>query len=219
MSVSSLTALPADFAFREVTTPSSPADGRALETIHKLLQDRQSERFAVHDGDLSTDEATAEPTVPAKRLMLLGIMSGNEDRRRVLRCPWARSPAVLREIRVLFVVGKKQPMQTEWELGPAESMELRVNISEGVRVWQAAKAGLTRKTQSFTGTFSTYFKQATFLRFAATQPEPLIGRADDDVFISPHMLLAYARVLRRMPQPFAAGTEPQFGRCYHHEAR
>ena len=35
---------------------------------------------------------------------------------------------------VLFVVGVTQPLQSEWELAPAETMELRVNISEGVRV-------------------------------------------------------------------------------------
>lgn len=202
-----LRALPTDFSFREVTVPAAAAvsqtDGRALEQIHKQLQEHGGERFAVHSGAMMIDEPVAPSAHP---LMLLGIMSGNADRRSVLRCAWMRSPAVHRDIRVLFVVGKQQRMQSEWELGPADKMELRVNISEGVRVWKAAQFGQSQKAQSFTGTFSTYFKQATFLRFAASQPEPLIGRADDDVFISPHMLLAYATLLRHLPQPFYGGV-------------
>jgi len=124
----------------------------------------------------------------------------------VLRCEWKRYPDLLQRIRVLFVVGAQQPLRSEWELGPSDSMELRVNISEGVRVWKPPNDGTVRSSKSFTGTFSTYFKQATFLRYAATQPEPLIGRADDDVFISPHMLLAYATVLHRMPEPLYGGV-------------
>ena len=66
--------------------------------------------------------------------------------------------------------------------------------------------GGPRQHQSFTGTFSTYFKQAAFLRFAATQPEPLIARADDDAFISPHMLVAYAHLLSKLQQPIYGGV-------------
>ena len=73
-------------------------------------------------------------------------------------------------MRVLFVVGTSRPLRNAWELAPAESMELRVNISEGVRVWRAPRVGgMPQRHQSFTGTFSTYFKQVAFLRFAATQ--------------------------------------------------
>jgi hypothetical protein len=190
------------FAFREVTDPkASSTDGRALEQMHKLLQAQEPERFAVRGGALATDEPPS--TTP---LLLLGIMSGNEERRRMLRCTWTRSSGALRRIRTLFVVGVQQPLQSQWEEA-SQVMELRVNISEGVRVWRPPQTnGPQRKHQAFTGTFSTYFKQAAFLQYAATQPEPLIGRADDDVFISPHMLLAYATLLQRSPHPFYGGV-------------
>ena len=198
-------ALPTDFGFRGLTveTAKASSDGRALEQIHKLLQAHPAEPFALHGGALLLN--AADPAMSEKPLMLLGIMSGNEGRRRVMRCAWGRSPELARHMRVLFVVGTPRPLQREWELSQTDAMELRVNVSEGLRVWRAPQAD-ARKHQSFTGTFSTYFKQVTFLRFAALQPEPLIGRADDDVFISPHTLLAYAMVLRHMPHPIYGGV-------------
>ena len=46
-----------------------------------------------------------------------------------------------------------------------------------------------------TGTLTTYWKLAAFLRYAAAQPEPMIGRSDDDVLISPWMLIAHTQWL------------------------
>jgi hypothetical protein len=200
-----MSSLPSGYAFHDVARSTQPqGDGRALEQIHKLLQVQPSDRFAVRDGTLSTESTSAKP------LLLLGIMSGNEGRRRLLRCSWSRTPEAIRlQVRVLFVVGSSRALASEWELNPdPASMELRANISEGVRVWKPRLATLeaARKHQSFTGTFSTYFKQAVFLRFAASQPEPLIGRADDDAFISPHMLLAYATILHQLGHPVYAGV-------------
>jgi len=52
-----------------------------------------------------------------------------------------------------------------------------------------------------TGSVTTYWKLAAFFRYAAAQPEPMIGRGDDDVFISPRMLLAHVSALLRLPPP------------------
>lgn len=190
------------WAFREVSATLESTEGasdfRTLEQIHKLLQAQPVERFAVRNTALAAAASSSAPT------MLLGIMSGNEVRRRVLRCTWtSRVQGAQRAIRVLFVVGSASPLSAEWELAPPEAMELRVNVSEGVRLF---RGGHKPRTGWFTGTFSTYLKQASFLRFAATQPEPLVGRADDDAFISPHMLLAYATLLSRLQQPFYGGV-------------
>lgn len=203
--------VPVDYGFRDVTAPDSAfSEGRALEQIHKLLQAEPGERFAVRNSALSVAGSRA-----AGPLMILGIMSGHEGRRRVLRCTWGRAPEVRKYLRVLFVVGSMEPLKSEWEFEPAQQVSdpgsiarLRVNISEGVRVWKARPGSrqADRKHQSFTGTFSTYFKQAAFLRFAATQPEPLIGRADDDAFISPHMLLSYAHLLSTLKHPLYGGV-------------
>jgi len=46
-----------------------------------------------------------------------------------------------------------------------------------------------------TGSITTYWKLVAWLRYAAVQPEPMVGRADDDVFISPRMLVAHTRLL------------------------
>lgn len=188
-------------AFREVTVPDTGvSSGRALEQIHKTLQAQVKGQLGIRNATVTTMGQAPQS------LMLLGIMSGNPARRRLLRCMWSRAIEVHGTVRVLFVVGSSTPLSTEWELS-AQEMELRVNISEGVRVWRPPeRPGASRRHQSLTGTFSTYFKQATFLRFAASQPEPLVGRADDDAFISPHMLLAYANILSTLPHPFYAGV-------------
>lgn len=44
------------------------------------------------------------------------------------------------------------------------------------------------------------------LQYAATQPEPMIGRADDDIFLSPRMLLAHVHML--LHTPTIVGTHP-----------
>lgn len=205
-------AVPADFSFREIDVPdSASSEGRALEQIHKVLQAEPSERFAVRNSALSVAMAPSGSQLP---LMLLGIMSGHESRRRLLSCSWGRVPELQTQLRVLFAIGSPDPLPTEWEFVPASTSGLgsiallRVNISEGVRVWKAKEGTrqALRQHQSFTGTFSTYFKQAAFLRFAATQPEPLIARADDDAFISPHMLVAYAHLLSKLQQPIYGGV-------------
>lgn len=194
-------ALPVDFAFRQVASTGKPRqlEMNQLEVMHKLIPPKPRGRYAVHMGqELSVASATHAP------LLLLGIMSGHEARRALLHCSWARVSRSVTSIRVRFVVGSHQPLAAEWEHSP-ESMELRVNVSEGMRLWRRPDV-LKGKHQAFTGTFSTYQKQVAFLRFAATQPEPLVGRADDDAFISPHMVLAYATLLNRLPHAVYAGV-------------
>ena len=191
--------LPNDFTFREEST-ESPSISQ-LETMHKMLSPSPRTRVSLHNGAILLDAESLQREDP---LLLLGIMSGNSARRRMLRCHWLRAPRrILARMRVRFVVGLTHvTLRSEWEEEP-ESWELRVNVSEGVRLWRRPDL---RRHQAFTGTFSTYFKQAAFLRFAATQPEPMVGRADDDAFISPHMLLAYATLLNRMPYAAYAGV-------------
>ena len=50
-----------------------------------------------------------------------------------------------------------------------------------------------------TGSVTTYWKLVEWLKYASKQPEPMIARADDDVFISPRMLIAQARLLCMRP--------------------
>lgn len=189
--------LPVNFDFEEVTGVQTAIN--ELETIHRMLPAQPLHTYALHNGEIDTAQA-----LPAS-LMLLGIMSGNEARRDMLKCSWKRVPRIISQIRVRFVVGipaTNPPLSSEWE-EHADELELRVNVSEGQRLWRFANP---QRHQSYTGTFSTYIKQVSFLRFAASQQEPLIGRADDDAFISPHALLAYATILHRYSRPLYAGV-------------
>ena len=49
-----------------------------------------------------------------------------------------------------------------------------------------------------TGSYDAYAKIVAFLRYAATQPEPVVAKADDDVFAVPQMLRAVASQLARL---------------------
>ena len=194
------TSFTADFAFQALHGSPSASTINQLETMHSQLEQHRT-RFAVQHHELLVDGRAILPSP----LLLLGIMSGNDARRRLHRCHWARVPAtVLTRIHVRFVVGSAHALTAEWQHVP-EAMELRVNISEGVRIWKRRPGDAQRK-QAFTGTLSTYLKQAAFLRFAATYDAPLVGRADDDVFIAPRMLLAYATVLHHFPHAIYAGV-------------
>ena len=190
--------LSTDVNFRDVQSAGSSSINE-LETLQKVMLPSMRLRVAVRNSMMDDDE-------PPSSILLLGIMSGNEARRRMLHCHWSRVPAQIHErMRVRFVVGvdpSRSLVQTEW-IDEPQSWRLIVNVSEGKRLWTRPDI---RRHQSFTGTFSTYFKQAIFLRFAAAQPEPLVARADDDAFISPHMLFAYSKVLRRMPHAIYAGV-------------
>ena len=202
--------LPDSFGFKDVSGAGSTAsEGRALEAIHKFLQDSPATTFDVqHPATPPNVALVEEERSSSTPLMLLGIMSGNEARRRMVACSWRHAREVRPYIQVVFVVGTTQPLATEWQFvlrGPEQISELHVNASEGLRVWRPTEEQ-RRRHQSFTGTFTTYLKQATFLRFAVSQRVPLIGRADDDAFISPHALLAYAAVLQHMPEPFYGGV-------------
>ena len=126
-------------------------------------------------------------------MLLLGILSGSAPRREVLRCTWMRNPALAEGgVRILFVVGKLS----------AESSPdvLPVDVKEGA--FMRSKNDKANETRSFdpkklirTGSVTTYWKLVAWLRYATTAPEPMIARADDDVFISPRMLISHARLL------------------------
>ena len=119
----------------------------------------------------------------ADPLLLLGILSGSAPRREMLRCSWMRVDALTRNgVRVLFIVGKAN----------AEDRPdvLPVDVVEGAFMRSKGDAA-ANKTRTFdvkklirTGSVTTYWKLVEWLKYAATQPEPMVGRADDDVFIS-----------------------------------
>ena len=125
---------------------------------------------------------------------------GSSARRRaLLRCTWLKLGGGSAGLRVKFVVGHGRPLEDSADL-------LVVNVTEGERMRSDTDPRNCPAGKICTGSVATYWKLAAFLRYAATQPEPMIGRGDDDVLLSPPMLLAHASLLARLSQPVFAGV-------------
>lgn len=137
-------------------------------------------------------------------LVLLGVLSGSRLRRDALRCTWLR----VREpqVRVLFVVGRNATSGGS-AADAARRDVLSVPVREGLKL-AAPGAGGSRGAAMATGTLSGFMKLVHFLSHAGSQPEPIIGIADDDVFVQPRMLGWYAHALldELGGTPFYAGA-------------
>lgn len=95
--------------------------------------------------------------------------------------------------RILFLVGESTPKPkdiTSSDVLHVHVQEALQSYMEGNRTSRPGQRGGT-----LTATLTTYLKVARFLEHAAVSPEPMIARADDDTFLSLHMLEAYAGAL------------------------
>lgn len=135
-------------------------------------------------------------------LLLLGLMSGSATRRALIRCTWGQL-VDRTSVRMLFVVGE----------GASDAEADDTLVAQGVQ----DKAMIRGTNQGI----KAFLKMVAFLRFAArpmTRPEQwmrhgrqhpprVVAVADDDVFIQPTALLAYARELLASSdaEAFAAG--------------
>ncbi len=174
-----------------------------------------------HPSVLAREQPRAAAAVAAaaaarmRPLVLLGVLSGSRERRDLLRCTWMRpgharadtsAGVVVERVRMLFIVGRNAS-----EGGPDM---FEVDVAEGARMRAAGQERGRTVRGVKTGSITTYWKLAAWFKHAATQPEPFIGRADDDVFISPRMLAAHAMLLldRLGPAGRAAGRGAGRGR-------
>lgn len=131
-----------------------------------------------------------DPASLARPLLLIGLISGSMERRKLLRCTWGR---VLERmgggIRLRFLAGAAEPDAHRPDVLP-------VPVAEHVAIarppWQ--HVGLVR-ARNVVGSWTQYVKVVHFLRFAAEQPEPMVAKGDDDVFIQPRMAFATAWLL------------------------
>lgn len=125
--------------------------------------------------------------------VLLGVISGVFQRRQLQRCIWTCPPGMRR----LFVIGNQQPDKRYADVWT-------VNVEENI----AQKRSLDVTLYSETGSLSSSIKLWHFLLYASKQPEKLIARADDDVFIAPVALLRYATFLnQRLDRVYAGSFE------------
>ena len=174
----------------------APCGDGCLDKLVVSIKKEPPKSAPVRDGFMQNPAPkTAGAVVQAAPLVLLGLLSGNPTRRAMLRCTWMMVPKLDGQVRLLFVVGSNAPAEGATD-------ELRVNVTEGERMRahgqkEQAKFDPGKKVQ--TGSVTTYWKLAAFFQYAATQPEPMVGRGDDDVLISPRMLLAHAQLLLTLP--------------------
>eukprot|EP00966_Prymnesium_polylepis_P063359 1469844-Prymnesium_polylepis.1 len=110
--------------------------------------------------------------------VVVGLINGNEARRRLLGCTWMKlpRPPTMRGVWVLC----NATMPTRWY--QPEAATLLVRCSERMYMHTTRKG---KKPAVFTGTFTMYYKVIEFVLLAATQPEDIAVRVDDDAFVSP----------------------------------
>ena len=142
---------------------------------------------------LSTQNMTTSDDVRQQQpLLLLGLISGDADRRELLRCTWVRSLSAS-DVTLRFVVGngaRDERMADVLSVAVDEHRLLRTTSNKsGIK-----RAVFASKSSTYS-TYSSYVKLVHFLKFAASRAEPAIGIGDDDVFIQPKMLVAYLRLL------------------------
>ncbi|KAL1504241.1 hypothetical protein AB1Y20_010650 [Prymnesium parvum] len=178
---------------------SSRCGDGCLDRLVVSIKRSHAHKLALLDGELRlrADDAALLRRRPPRRaapppppILLLGLLSGSFPRRELLRCTWMRVPALRRAVRTLFIVGRAsaEPRADVLAVDVVEGERMRNYKQNHTTTYAVHKAVRT-------GTLTTYWKLTKFLQYAATQPEPMVGRADDDVLISPRMLVAYASVL------------------------
>ena len=178
-------------------------DLRPKNGISAATASSELDRAVARLSSLRAREARADlPGASHVRpLLLLGIFSGSTARRAALRCTWAAKLSARSEgtVRLLFVVGAAtgEPLGDLREQG---GDELRVPVLEGQKAHRADAHSQTKRGVAH-GTITKQLKVIAFLKWTAMQHVPLIGLADDDVFVSVPMLVAVARLLdERMRQ-------------------
>ena len=130
--------------------------------------------------------------------LLLGILSGSRERRAVLRCSWMR--IALPSVQILFIVGRNRSRSRRastflhGDTSQLHGDELRVPFPERV-VLLTPESKRGHADALVTGSVSGFFKLAYFLVYSTKQTAPMIAIGDDDVFVQPRMLAAYAHLL------------------------
>ena len=115
-------------------------------------------------------------------ILLLGIISVSQERRTLIRCTWATLLRTM-PVRLRFVLGVNA--------SDADAPDaLQVPVEERLLAASANRPGTRRSAGATYSSLSSFLKTFHFIKYAAQQPEPLVGLGDDDVFIQPHMLLA-----------------------------
>ena len=134
--------------------------------------------------------------------ILIGVINGHAERRAPFRCEFAQ--LLPSRGRLRFVVGSDHPAR-------AEETDLLVvpDVPEIIHYHNhnsgSGGEGSARRWEG-TGSMSSLLKLFFFLEWAARQPEQVIARVDDDVFVSLPALEAHAAALAPFGDYFYAGV-------------
>ena len=138
----------------------------------------------------------------APSILLLGIISVSPERRSLIRCTWGKALNRL-PTRLLFVVGLNAS-----DAGSSDTFQ--TPVEERLLAASSNRAKTRRASGATYSSLSSFLKTFHFIKFAALQPEPLVGLGDDDIFVQPHALVAQYVLVRGRPRalPFLLAHAP-----------
>ena len=165
---------------------------------------------ALDDSKAILDRAPWQALVQALRssatgigtTILIGVINGHAERRAPFRCEFAQ--LLPSRGRLRFVVGSDAPAR-------AEETDLLIvpEVPEFIHYHNhnggGGSEGSARRWEG-TGSMSSLLKLFFFLEWAAHQPEQVIARLDDDVFVSLLALEVHAAALAPFGDYFYAGV-------------
>lgn len=143
-----------------------------------LIEHGQLERAIAHAPSARLElSRNGSPSI-----LLLGIISVSAERRSLIRCTWAKALNLL-PTRLLFVVGLNAS-----DAGSADTFQ--TPVEERLLAASSHRAKTRRASGATYSSLSSFLKMYHFIKFAALQPEPLVGLGDDDIFVQPNALVA-----------------------------
>ena len=183
-----------------------PGRGPALEPLHRgasgfgggmVVEMRSS----AHD-ELDRSQGRRSPLLPMRRvaqpahdgtpLLLLGLISGQAARRALLRCTWVGALSSLPGVRAKFVIGLEQP-----DANRTDVLEVRVRENEALQ----GGGGSGRGMKPGAHTWTQFPKVIAFLWYASVQPERLVAKGDDDVYVSSYGIVSTLSSEAQRPMP------------------
>ena len=165
-------------------------------------------RSSAHD-ELDRSQSRRSPLLPMRRvaqpahdgtpLLLLGLISGQAARRALLRCTWVGALSSLPGVRAKFVIGLEQP-----DANRTDVLEVRVRENEALQ----GGGGSGRGMKPGAHTWTQFPKVIAFLRYASVQPERLVAKGDDDVYVSSYGIVSTVSSNTQRPMPNAQRPMP-----------
>ena len=162
-----------------------------------------SKRFLDRAPWQTLAQALLRSTTDTGTTILVGVINGHAERRAPFRCEFAQ--LLPSRGRLRFVVGSDAPARVE-----ETDLLVVPDVPEFIHYHNVGGGGgggeRSARRWEGTGSMSSLLKLFYFLEWAARQPEQVIARVDDDVFVSLSALEAHAAALAPFGEHFYAGV-------------